>query len=134
MNSLFRALIISSIILSVIYWVLPYFDSYWHTDEELQLLAYSGFNSILQTNSIVYWGMLAVGIILNIGLFFYMKLARTLFVPVLAIYSILGVFWGIQVVSPYETVIGGMLNIIDGALIVIVYFTSLSLRFSANDS
>ncbi len=72
-------------------------------------------------------------LVLYLGLFFYIQLARTGYLVLLVITTLASFFWGFSILTAYETAIHDMLVMLDGAIIVMAYLTPVSNNFS-NDS
>ena len=132
MESIFRFLVVASALLSITFWSVPYIDFLWLSIEQMQILDLGGFGAIMPTFEITYWGTLVVWLVISGGLFFYIKAARPAFVVFMAINIVLGLFYGISILSPLEVFIGSVLAMVDGAIITMMFLTSISGKFSEN--
>lgn len=130
MESIFRILVVGGAMLSIVFWSIPYIDYMWLTNEEMQILDLGGFGSKLPNSQIYYWGTLLLWIVISAGLFFYKNIARTAFVIFLIFFSVLGFFDGIMVLSPLEAFLSAIITLSDGAIIAIMYLTTLSSKFN----
>jgi len=130
MESIFRFLVVASALLSMAFWSIPYIDYLWLTYEQMQILDLGGFGAIIPTYGITYWGTLVTWLAISAGLFFYVNAARTAFVVFMIINVALGLFYGISIMSPLEILIGSIIAMVDGAIITMMYLTSISGKFS----
>lgn len=130
MENIFRIIIASSTILFIILCFLPYFDYFWLSDEELQILSYDGWGSELPNNLFFIWGLFLTWISISIGLFFFVPIARTAFLILLVFSVILTFFWGIRIHTPLSVLLSGIISMSDGAILIMLYFTSVSSKFS----
>jgi len=115
----------------IIFWGVPFIDLYWLPEDELNLLSGDGYKSILPSHPIIYWGTFSIWLLVNIGLFFYVKIAKSVFLPLLVIFVVLSMFWGYQVLTPYESTVRSLIDILDGVILVMIYFTSISEKFDS---
>ena len=130
MESIFRFLVVTAAILSIIVWSLPYFDHQWLSEDQQFLVSYSGYESLLPLgNYFAYWGPLAIWLILSVGLFYYNKFSRKGFVLFYIVETVLQFFYGMQISTPYEGVLFTLIGLADGAIIAMAYLTSISDRF-----
>lgn len=66
---------------------------------------------------------------LSVGLLLFINIARTAFVVLYVVATISGLFYGIQVLSPIEAMLANLISVGDGAIIAIMYLTSVSEAF-----
>jgi hypothetical protein len=128
-SSIFRILIIIS---GVLMWV-PSFAPFWYVnteDRELwNLLQSDGYSASIGPDSVIYrvWPAAFVGILF--GLYFYWRPARTAFLLFLVASIALSAFEGVRVAHPIDTVVGGLMYPIYGALIAMSYLTPVANEF-----
>jgi len=132
MESIFRILVVASALLSIVFWSVPYVDYLWLTVDQMHVLDLGGFGAIIPTYDITYWGSLIVWLLISVGLFFYVSIARTAFTVFMVINIVLGFFYGIAIMSPLEVFIGSIISMSDGAIITMMYLTSIGGKFSEN--
>ena len=132
MESIFRVLVVGAAVLSIVFWCIPVFDYMWLTNEQLQILDLGGFGSYISDSRIFYWGTLTIWLLLSIGLLFYVNIARFAFVICMVIVHVLSFFYGISILSPLEAFIGSLITMADGAIITMMYLTSISGKFNEN--
>lgn len=130
MSSLFRNLIIFSYVVYAVFFFIPYFEMYLYEKEVLDALAWYGYGAIVSPNQIISYIFFLGYTISLLGLFCFRSWARTLFI-ILTVLSV--ILTGLSGVSVLPGVEGALLNITilaDGATIAIMYFTSVSEKFS----
>lgn len=131
MIAIFRLLVVIQALITAVYWLLPYFDYHWLSVEELLVLEGSGTGAVFIASSFFAWATFAVWMALSLGLYFFARFAREAFVVFYLANFSLALFMGIQVLTPLEQVVLGILQVGDGMLIAVAYFTSVSQKFRA---
>src|SRR5690554_251800 len=116
MAFIFRSMVSITILLTVVLWAMPYFVYMWFSNEQLYLLDQSGTGSVIPASELMVWGQLVLWLSLSVGLFFYSPAARTGFIVCYILSLIVVPLNGVQVYSPYEALISGMLGLADGAV------------------
>jgi hypothetical protein len=129
MNRIFRIIIVISLAILCLKWILPFFDYLWLDQTDLDLLNWSGHKSMITISPLIYWIMFAIWILLSLGMFFYNKLARTLFVAYLVVSFMLIPVFGYSVQSPLYLFLSGAESMLDGALIAIAFLTTVDSKF-----
>ena len=129
MEKLFRSLIIINAVLSTLFWSMPLIDYMWLSNDQIYLLDQAGFGAFIPNSIFVYWLTLSVWLALFLGLFFYIKVARTGYVIMAFVTFVISFFYGIQVMSPYEAALGYVITLNDGGIIAIAYLTSIGVNF-----
>ncbi|PCH59905.1 MAG: hypothetical protein COC05_05820 [Gammaproteobacteria bacterium] len=132
MDILFRSLLIFTAILTSVFFFLPYFDHMWLPYEQVLLLDRSGLGASIPNSNVIYWGTLIVWLLITFGLFFYYSLARVSFVVFYVIGFIATLFHGAIVLAPYESLISSLISLADGAILAIMYLTSIGDKFEIN--
>lgn len=131
MIAIFRLLVVIQALLTALYWLLPYFDYHWLSVDELLVLEESGTGAVFIAGSSFAWTIFTVWMALSLGLYFFVRLAREAFVVFYLATFGLALFMGVQVLTPLEQVVLGVLQVGDGMLIAVAYFTSVSQKFRA---
>ncbi|OUR63843.1 hypothetical protein A9Q79_08800 [Methylophaga sp. 42_25_T18] len=132
MESIFRPLVLFSIILTIVFWLTPYFDYVWLSDVEIELLDQGGLGAVFESSDLDYWGTLFTWVLLSFGLYFYVRLAKPAFVAFYILNFVLTPFYGIQVLTGYEMLMSSLLGLIDGIILAMLFFTSVGARFAKN--
>ncbi len=132
MINLYRYLIVISVLLYVIFWLLPYFDYIWLNQEELSLASYNNFSSYINHGIMksLSWVVFFVWMFIYLGLFFFIKIARSLFFMILIVENtIFNLLFGFSILPPISSFIGSFLGTIDGFVLAILYLTSVNKKF-----
>jgi len=132
MESIFRILVAGGALLAIVFWSIPYFDYMWLSNEEMHILDLGGFGSKLPASDIYYWGTLILWLIISVGLFFYVNIARVAFVVCSVLFTVIGLFDGILILTAFEATLSTIITMSDGAIVAIMYLTSISAKFSEN--
>jgi len=130
MERIFKNLILASTLLTVIFWVLPLYNYANFSEEEFNVLSWAGFGASIPSNDLIYWSILVIWLITNLGLYFFVKPFKAIFTILLIITGILNLFWGISVLPPIEVTISTLLTLLDGSIITMLYLTSISNKFT----
>ena len=133
MKAIFRNLVAISTALFVFLWLVPFFDYHWLNEEELTILSASGYGSLIPESQLLYWFLFVAWIVISIGLWLFIDVARTAYLYLLVATSVASFFWGFNIFTPYENGIQNIVTLSDGAILVMAYFTSINNEFS-NDS
>ena len=128
-SQLLNFLLIGVLILTIFYWFYPYIGVHWLSDEELEILSYSGYNSLYAGYDLEYWIWGAYWVITTIGLIFRVKLFRPIYIIGLVLGTFMQLLWGFQVFTPFETFMGNLMSLSDGAIIILIYFTPACREF-----
>ena len=128
-GGLLNLILIISLMLTVIYWLLPYIEHRWMSQSELMIMSYSGFSSKVQLPNWFYWSLGAVWCLINIGLIYRKRFCRKLFVIMMIIAFIMVLFDGYGVEPPWSLFIGNVLGFLDGMILVMIYLTSAANEF-----
>ena len=129
----FRQLILAAIALLVGYEIFAWF--WWPADVlEGELLAVDGFNAIFESNTVYYYLLFAVRLLVLIGLLTFHRLARSLFLYLTAFSLVASVTYGYRVTAPIEAPIFYLEAAVTGAILVLAYFTPVSAEFRKESS
>jgi hypothetical protein len=129
MNAIFRGLILVSTVLFALGWFLPYFDLGFYDLEWQALLMRDGDGAILTYPGWVDFVLFAVTVAVMVMLYFYVPIARRLYLIMLIAYAGAGLLWGLRITTPIEQLIAGLVAMSDGALLTMLYLTSIARRF-----
>ena len=132
MNKIFNSFVFAALVLTVIFWVIPMIDYHWRTEQELSFLGSSGWNSILPISPFFYWVSLSVWVVVSIGLLKRVKYFRSIYFVVIVSTAISSFLWGYIVRSPLEYGIESIVMLLDGSILTMAYFTSVSKSFERN--
>ena len=132
MEKLFRTLVISTTLLYVFFWFLPYIDHYWLNEDELDLASWDAAGSIVPQSLIINLIWFSIWVTTGIGLYFYRPAARTIFLFLMPISTVYSAFCGFLVLPPISAAIIGLVNMLDGAVLAVAYLTGVGKRFESN--
>lgn len=130
MTTIFRILIVISTILYVVVYWLPYLEEPFLSEKEMQLLIWDGLGSLFRVSLALDIGIFLTGIVVPALMFFYVAGSRLAFLVLTLLYIALNLAFGIRVFTPITLFLGDIVLVMDGAIIAISYFTSVSERFN----
>ena len=129
MEKLFRYLVVCTTLLYILYWCLPYFDYHWMSNEEIDLANYNTWGAILPNHLIIHWGIFISWVLVSIGLFFFIPIARILFVIMQVTTTVLSLFMGYLILPPFNAALAEVVVLLDGVILAMLYLTSVSTKF-----
>jgi len=129
---IFRSTVVASVILYTVYVFLPLFDDQLLDYMEKGARDLAGANSRILFDMWQFWLMYAAFLIASVGLYFFMPWSRTVFIVAVAASIAISLFSGLHVLTNYELVIGGIVSMCDGAIIAMMYLTSIGELFERN--
>jgi hypothetical protein len=118
--------------LTIVVWCVPLFDKYWLSDEALDLLNANGWGSFIPNPEFLYWPQLIFWVVISIGLLKRIMVVRTIYLFGLIVFSAVNFGWGFMILSPVEAGLYNLIGILDGAILVISYFTSVANEFKSS--
>jgi hypothetical protein len=130
MEKTFRYVVVLSMVLFVLYWILPFIDYLWLTEEQLEFARYDTWGASIPNHPLIYWGVFTIWLVISAGLFFFVPIARAAFVIMQVISFVATFFWGFLVVPPVSAAIGSMAGLIDGVIIAMLFLTSVASKFN----
>jgi len=130
----FRFIVLLSTVLSIALWVLPYVDYIWLTQDDLDILGLNSYHSFIMLPEIVLWGFFIAGMVINVGLFFFIKPARWMFFIFYLLYLALVPFSGIQILTSYEYLIYTILVLLDGGIFALLTMSEIRFKFDWTNS
>ncbi len=126
-NNIFRITIVVGAITYVAYWLLPY--SYGYLDSETGiLLSYGGYGAIYSGNEILDVAILVMSVVSSLGMFFYWKVARYIFLLLIA--TVVAVpLYGLSIQTAGGAMLLDVVHITDGMALALAYFSPVKDRF-----
>jgi len=116
-----------------VYFFIPYFDNFLHEEGTLAALSWSGYNAWISpaAQDIFAYTTLFFYVVASIGLINFKTWSKTFFV-VLTIFSILSeLLFGFSAITAYDAMLLDIVGILDGAILAMLYFTSISNEFDS---
>lgn len=116
----------------VVYWLLPIVDHLWLTEEELNLARYDSWGASIPSHPIIYWGFFTIWLVISLGLFFLIPIARTAFLVMQVVTIVASFFWGFMVLPPISATVGNVVAVSDGVLLAMLFLTSVGREFETS--
>jgi hypothetical protein len=129
MRETFRGLVVVSTALYLVFWFLPFIDWRWYSPEVLELRGMSGFDAKLVWPIFVDYLLLAAWLLAAIGMYFFRASARSLFLWLYIITTLVDPFRGTSVFTGVDVMLFSLSTVMDGAVIAIAYLTSVERLF-----
>ena len=115
-------LVIATLLVQVVWFVLPQFEYRWLSEDAIVLLSYAGLESSLGLEAWMSWAFLVATIIITAGLLFFGAKWRLLFVAYITFGVLVMVpLSGMNVETGLSMALRDVLNMLVGALIVIIF-------------
>ena len=124
MHTIYRTMIVVSLLTYYMYVGVGYVDTPYLSEEELNLLSWGGHGAIIQFHPIVHWGLVFIWLPLAIGMWFYNSLSRKLYLILAMSFLMLNPFVGYSVSTGYEMMFYQTTTFLDGAILAMAYFTN----------
>jgi len=121
-----------NVVAYVLWFLFPYTYSYWVSEMGMNILNASGFESMFVGPLYIYWVLFFMTLLALVGLLFFNNLSRILFVLIVITNLSLQSFAGFSVYTGIESLLLNIVNMADGALLVMMYLTSVSNEFTIN--
>lgn len=134
MVTIYRWLILVNIMLYCAYLIIPFFDSYLVDESERYILSYSGHDYLYGITSIASWLFVGALLLAMLGMYFFIYKSRIIFSLLLCIGLIITFVSGMVVETGFEAFLYELHCVLNGAILSIAYFSSLSDRFYSIDT
>jgi hypothetical protein len=129
MITIFRTLLVTSIVIFVgTYW-LPYFDTGLFPDGMNDMRTYDGLFAILPMTPGLEILIFILGAAIPIAMYFFVAGSRLAFVTLTVVLLVAHLGFGVRVLTPIDVFLGDLIALLDGAILAIAYFTSVASRF-----
>lgn len=131
--TIFRVLVILNLVLYWAYMFAPYFIGRIHgvSEDELQALYWNGAGAAIEGSYIWLYGFLITYTGLSAGLIAFQAWAKYLFIILVPVQLILTLLFGVAVLLPWEFVAVSLMTYIDGFILCMLLFTSISTNFGS---
>ncbi|WP_396587016.1 hypothetical protein [Bermanella sp. R86510] len=129
MKKIFNVLVIVSITLYAVWYFMPYAWVYLYDSQSLDLMGWTGFGAIIDIYGPIGYVLGLVYLISLFGLLFFKAWSRTLFTIMTVVNILISPFTGVVIQGGYDVMIGSILGLANGAIIALMYLTSLSHEF-----
>jgi hypothetical protein len=131
MTTVFRALLVISTILYIVgFWLVDFrFELY--KPEWYDLLRWDGYDAKIGEYPVwIDYVLFAITVAVSAMLYFFVGIARQIYLFLVIFYALSAFIWGVRVYAPIEQFIWGLVAMSDGALLTMIYFTSIAQRFN----
>lgn len=126
----FRFSICGSLICFLISFVLPYADTALYSEATIDLLQENGYLSIVSLPPAISFIFLIVWVALARGMWVFHSRARTAYLGMMILTTLLTPFEGFRVESPIEALCLDIALMFDGAVMALAYFSPVKNEFS----
>lgn len=127
----FRVLVLLSVALYVGWFFFGLLESRFYGPEITDLMTWSGYGAAFGWNVLTYFAygsLLAYGMV-SVGLVYFKSWARECFLLLTVIVLLMTFAYGINILTEASMVYLQLMNLIDGFIIAIIYFSTLSEEF-----
>ena len=130
----FQILVCVTWLLFALTYVLP-FGLGTNDTEMTRLLQFDTYGGVLSNYSrlwstLILWGWLFA----SIGVFFVLRWGKWLYAALFLSSLIVTPFFGLRVGSPIETTLGSLVDVLDGAILALMYFSPVANWFEKRDN
>lgn len=132
MIKIYRTLVIVSLMSFGLYMGLPYFDAAFLNEDEIKVLAWGGYGSIITYPQWLGWVLTFVWIPIAIGMVFFYPIARKVYVLLTVVFIVMNPLSGLMVLTGLQAMVYEITTLLDGAILTMAYFTSINEEFKKN--
>ena len=130
--TLFRSCVVATTLFYIAYWFLPY--TYGYLDYEIgNVLSYYGHGAIIELHPNLDYPIFISWVLIAIGLFFYINIARTAFMIMTVIFLAISPLLGLSVETAGGLARLGLMAMLDGAIIIMAFFTPVASKFTGSN-
>lgn len=129
MDKVFRILVVVSYVLYVVFFFMPYIWPSIYDQQTQDILSWTGYGAVIPFADWIGYCIFTAYSLITVGLLLTWPLARFLFTFFTVGSITLVALQGVSVLTAVEGVILYIMNLIDGALIAIMYLTSFGSKF-----
>ena len=129
MEQIFRVAIAISTITYAAYILSPYIDMSLLDQQTLDVLTWDRYGAIYEMPVLLDWFFVFLWLPLAIGMWVFNPLARTGYLGFSIFFLFLLPFEGLFVATGFEMMLYQATSFLDGAILVMAYFTGLNKRF-----
>lgn len=131
MEKVFRTIVVINLAAFLIWFFQPYGYLTITDKSVMDALAWNGYGGNEILNQYIPWCFLAVSLICAVGLYFYLNFARILFALMVLSALLLSPFMGLNIGTGIDTFFHTLINLLDGIILFMSYFSSISNKFSS---
>lgn len=130
MQKIFKIMVVAYIALYSAWYFLPYAWLDLYDQQARDLLAWNGYGAKFDIYGPVSYAVGMAFLVSTLGLLFYKKWARIGYLSMTLLNAALVPFMGVAIQGSYDTTIGYILTLINGAIIAMMYLNSVGDKFS----
>jgi len=129
MEKVYRALVISLLLTQLLWFFMPW--SFAYDEISTKLLQWLGYDSLFSFDAIAFISnvFLVLYLLACLGLIFYNFWLRRLYVVIVVLGGLVLPFYGLSVMSGYESVLVYYLTLGDGIVLAMSYLTNINNKF-----
>lgn len=129
MISLYKNIVLFSYVGYLVVFSIPYVDVIFLDQNTMDLLSWNGYNALSQSGEAIRYFFLIAYTIALPGCLLFKAWGRSLF-TLLSIASLIATgISGLAILTPIENVIYYLINLADGATLILMYFSSIATKF-----
>ncbi len=132
MVNLFKSVVVFSYCLYFVGYFLPVIYLFLENQEINDALSWSGYGAMIEIHHYIGWMVFLGFAVAFYGMLNFKSWSRPLFVALIAFTHLSTGVQGIAVFTAMDGVLSHLMNLADGATIVLMYFTELSKKFNKN--
>jgi hypothetical protein len=102
--------------------------------EMLDADGYNGYDFLLKNSQIIGWFFLVAYLAASIGLYFYLKAARTLFTILFFTSFFLPIFFGMSVQSHIDVILNNIVAFADAIILYMCYLSPIANEFTTHNN
>ena len=111
---------------------MPYIDVHLHDQQTIDLLTWAGYGAYFNLSNTFGYITFAAYTITLFGLLNFKYWSKPTFVGLTLLSIIITGIQGIEVLPPIDAVLSYLTSLADGAIITLMYLTSISSKFNEN--
>ena len=127
---LFRALLFVPLMMFLIYTSLPSIEYLWLSCDELSLLELEGNNAVISDSKLILIIYMVVWLLTSLAMFFYISIARIIYIVVIFLGLILLALVGNRVSAPIDNLVMFLMALSIGAILALMYSESTRIFFN----
>lgn len=121
MVKLFRGLVLSTLVLNIAWFLLPYFWNYIYSADEIDLILKDGTGGMLLSRSLITYVLGASYILLSIGLLRLQYWAKIGFAGLIVLSLFISPFFGVSVLGRYDVFLSSIIGLSYGVILTLAF-------------
>ena len=137
MERIYRVLIVFTTIAYLVWFFQPYNSDIFYSEGVAQLLRSDGFGGadiLLRYSVELGWLLLSLYLVSAVGMFYFIRAARTLFLYLIVASLLLKLFLGVSVQSNIDYFLIQLTMMVDGIILYMSYFSSVAKRYQTQNN